>query len=137
MQKVNFTLRGIRAEEMRYALTNVRVSKDTRFDLKPAFSRQVRRTVGNAPNEHTHRGHRIYAAELDRRPQKGDGEQDDDEQRDEKALFRQRKAPPFERERAARKDEQKDERKNTDARPALFIAADPSAVPLPDRKKPF
>ena len=47
MQKVNFTLRGIRAEEMRYALTNVRVSKDTRFDLNPAFSRQVRRTVGN------------------------------------------------------------------------------------------
>lgn len=47
MQKVNFSLKGIRAEEMRFALTNVRVTKDTRFDLKPAFSRQVRRVVDN------------------------------------------------------------------------------------------
>lgn len=47
MQKVNFSLRGIRADEMRFALTNVRAGKDARFELKPSFSRQVRRVVDN------------------------------------------------------------------------------------------
>ena len=47
MQKVNFALKGIRAEEMRYSLTNVRITKETRFELKPAFSRQVRKVVDN------------------------------------------------------------------------------------------
>ncbi len=47
MQKINFTLKGLRADEMRFALTNVRPSKDGRFEVKPAFSRQVRRAVGN------------------------------------------------------------------------------------------
>lgn len=47
MQKVNLTLRGIRAEEMRFALTNVRVGRDTKFELKPSFSRQVRKVVEN------------------------------------------------------------------------------------------
>ena len=47
MQNVNFSLKGIRADEMRYALNNVRIAKDSKFDLKPSFSRQVRKTVGN------------------------------------------------------------------------------------------
>ena len=47
MQKVNLTLRGIRAEEMRFALTNVCVGRDTKFELKPSFSRQVRKVVEN------------------------------------------------------------------------------------------
>ena len=47
MQKPAFSLKGIRADEMRFALSGARITKDMKFDLKPSFSRQVRKTVGN------------------------------------------------------------------------------------------
>ena len=47
MQNVSFSLKGIRADEMRFELNNIRLAKDAKFDLKPSFSRQVRKTVGN------------------------------------------------------------------------------------------
>lgn len=47
MHKPAFSLKGIRADEMRFALSGVRITKDMKFDLKPSFSRQVRKTVGN------------------------------------------------------------------------------------------
>lgn len=47
MQKVNFTLKGIRGDEMRFNLNNIRIPRDTKLDLKPAFSRQVRTATEN------------------------------------------------------------------------------------------
>ena len=47
MQKINFSLKGIRADEMRFNLNNVRITKDMKIELKPAFSRQVRTATQN------------------------------------------------------------------------------------------
>lgn len=47
MQKVDFTLKGIRADEMNFKLNAVRPQNGTKMELKPTFSRKVRRAVEN------------------------------------------------------------------------------------------
>ena len=46
MQKVNFTLKGLRADEMSIKLNAVR-PQNGKLELKPTFSRKVRRAVEN------------------------------------------------------------------------------------------
>lgn len=47
MQKVNQTLKGIRVDELSFRLNGIRPQAGGKFDLKPAFSRRVRRAVEN------------------------------------------------------------------------------------------
>ena len=47
MEKTNFTLKGIRADEMGFRLNAVRAQNGTKMELKPTFSRKVRRAVEN------------------------------------------------------------------------------------------
>ncbi len=47
MQNVDFTLKGIRADEMSFKLNAVRPQNGTKMELKPTFSRKVRRAVEN------------------------------------------------------------------------------------------
>ena len=47
MEKTNFTLKGIRADEMSFRLNAVRAQNGTKMELKPTFSRKVRRAVEN------------------------------------------------------------------------------------------
>ena len=46
MNKTNIVLKGIRADEMSFKLNNVR-PQEGKLDLKPTFSRKVRRAVEN------------------------------------------------------------------------------------------
>ena len=46
MQKTDFTLKGIRADEMSFRLNGIR-PQSGKMDLKPTFSRKVRRAVEN------------------------------------------------------------------------------------------
>lgn len=46
MKKTNIVLKGIRADEMSFKLNNVR-PQEGKLDLKPTFSRKVRRAVEN------------------------------------------------------------------------------------------
>ena len=45
--KMLLALRGITAEELSYAMNRVKMDKDTKFDIKPQFSRTVRRVQEN------------------------------------------------------------------------------------------
>ena len=47
MQNVDFTLKGIRADEMSFKLNAVRPQNGAKMELKPTFSRKVRRAVEN------------------------------------------------------------------------------------------
>ena len=47
MEKTNSTLKGIRADEMSFRLNAVRAQNGTKMELKPTFSRKVRRAVEN------------------------------------------------------------------------------------------
>lgn len=47
MQKVNLTLKGIRADEMSFKLNGVRLPNGGKVGLAPSFSRRVRRAVEN------------------------------------------------------------------------------------------
>lgn len=47
MQNVDFTLKGIRADEMSFKLNAVRPQNGSKMELKPTFSRKVRRAVEN------------------------------------------------------------------------------------------
>ncbi len=47
MQKVNFSLKGLRADEMSIRLNAVRPQNGGKMELKPTFSRKVRRAVEN------------------------------------------------------------------------------------------
>lgn len=47
MQNVDFTLKGIRADEMSFKLNAVRPQNGVKMELKPTFSRKVRRAVEN------------------------------------------------------------------------------------------
>ena len=47
MERTNFTLKGIRADEMSFKLNAVRAQNGARMELKPTFSRKVRRAVEN------------------------------------------------------------------------------------------
>lgn len=42
MTEISLTLRGICAEELSFKQNNIKLSKDSKLDLKPAFSRKVR-----------------------------------------------------------------------------------------------
>jgi preprotein translocase subunit SecB len=44
---MKYALRGITAEELSYAMNRVKMDKDTKFDIKPQFSRTVRRVQEN------------------------------------------------------------------------------------------
>ena len=46
MQKIDFTLKGIRADELSFKLNGIR-PQSGKMDLKPTFSRKVRRAVEN------------------------------------------------------------------------------------------
>ncbi len=46
MKKTNIVLKGIRADELSFKLNGVRL-QEGKLDLKPTFSRKVRRTVEN------------------------------------------------------------------------------------------
>ncbi len=42
MDKINLKLCGIRAEELSFKQNNIKLTKDVKLDLKPAFSKRVR-----------------------------------------------------------------------------------------------
>ena len=44
---MKYALRGITAEELSYTMNRVKMDKDTKFDIKPQFSRTVRRVQEN------------------------------------------------------------------------------------------
>lgn len=44
---MKYALRGITAEELTYTMNRVKIDKDTKFDIKPQFSRTVRRVQEN------------------------------------------------------------------------------------------
>ena len=44
---MKYTLRGITAEELSYSMNRIKVDKDTKFEIKPQFSRTVRRVQEN------------------------------------------------------------------------------------------
>lgn len=47
MENTSLILRGIRAEELGFKQNNVKIPKDVKLDLKPSFSRRVRKTSEN------------------------------------------------------------------------------------------
>ena len=47
MEHISLNLRGIRAEELSFKQNNVKIPKDAKLDLKPSFSRRVRKTPDN------------------------------------------------------------------------------------------
>ncbi len=44
---MKYALRGITAEELTYTMNRIKVDKDTKFEIKPQFSRTVRRVQEN------------------------------------------------------------------------------------------
>ena len=44
---MKYALKGITAEELSYSMNRIKVDKDTRFEIKPQFSRTVRRVQEN------------------------------------------------------------------------------------------
>lgn len=44
---MKYALRGITAEELTYSMNRIKVDKDTKFEIKPQFSRTVRRVQEN------------------------------------------------------------------------------------------
>ena len=44
---MKFTFKGITAEELSFKLNHVKLAPDTKLDIKPQFSRQVRKVNGN------------------------------------------------------------------------------------------
>ena len=44
---MKYALRGITAEELSYTMNRIKVEKDTKFEIKPQFSRTVRRVQEN------------------------------------------------------------------------------------------
>lgn len=44
---MKYALRNIMAEELTYTMNRIKVDKDTRFEIKPQFSRTVRRVQEN------------------------------------------------------------------------------------------
>ena len=44
---MNFSFKGITAEELSFKLNHVKLAPDTKLDIKPQFSRQVRKVNGN------------------------------------------------------------------------------------------
>lgn len=44
---MKYTFNGITAEELNFKLNRVRLNPDQRLDIKPQFSRQVRKVTGN------------------------------------------------------------------------------------------
>ena len=47
MEEITIALRAIRAEEMSFKANDVKLDKDVRLDLKPSFSRRIRRAPEN------------------------------------------------------------------------------------------
>lgn len=47
MEDISLNLRGIRAEGLSFKQNNVKIPKDAKLDLKPSFSRRVRKTPDN------------------------------------------------------------------------------------------
>ena len=44
---MKFDFKGITAEELSFKLNHVKLAPDTKLDIKPQFSRQVRKVTGN------------------------------------------------------------------------------------------
>lgn len=44
---MKYALRGITAEELTYTMNRIKIEKDTKFEIKPQFSRTVRRVQEN------------------------------------------------------------------------------------------
>ena len=44
---MKYALRGINAEELSFTMNRIKMDKDTRFEIKPQFSRTVRRVQEN------------------------------------------------------------------------------------------
>ena len=44
---MKYALRGITAEELSYTMNRIKMDKDTKFEIKPQFSRTVRRVQEN------------------------------------------------------------------------------------------
>ena len=44
---MKYALRGITAEELSYTINRIKMDKDTKFEIKPQFSRTVRRVQEN------------------------------------------------------------------------------------------
>ena len=44
---MKYALRGITAEELSYTMNRIKMDKDTKFEIKPQFSRAVRRVQEN------------------------------------------------------------------------------------------
>ncbi len=44
---MKYALKGITAEELSYTMNRIKMDKDTRFEIKPQFSRTVRRVQEN------------------------------------------------------------------------------------------
>ena len=44
---MKYALRGITAEELTYTMNRIKMEKDTKFEIKPQFSRTVRRVQEN------------------------------------------------------------------------------------------
>lgn len=47
MEKINMSLKGIRVDEMSFKLNGMRPQNGVKMELKPTFSRRVRRAVEN------------------------------------------------------------------------------------------
>ena len=44
---MKYALRGITAEELSYSMNRIKADKDTKFEIRPQFSRTVRRVAEN------------------------------------------------------------------------------------------
>lgn len=44
---MKYALRGITAEELSYSMNRIKMEKDTKFEIKPQFSRTIRRVQEN------------------------------------------------------------------------------------------
>ena len=44
---MKYALRGITAEELSYTMNRIKADKDTKFEIKPQFSRTIRRVQEN------------------------------------------------------------------------------------------
>ena len=65
---MKFDFKGITAEELSFKLNHVKLAPDTKLDIKPQFSRQVRKTTGNEKLNYIVLSVKIASTEAEPKP---------------------------------------------------------------------
>ena len=65
---MKFDFKGVTAEELSFKLNHVKLEPDTRLDIKPQFSRQVRKVTGNEKVNFIVLSVRIVSTEQEPKP---------------------------------------------------------------------